>query len=106
MNISETKVAEQLKLITDATSNVDIISSGIVKGINIYNYSVNILISYKENKFCSSKQIKDEIEKKLIKKFSKIKLKIDNSPNYSTHSEIPHILKLSNLSKNGKNEDK
>ena len=66
MNISETKVAEQLKLITDATSSVDIISSGIVKGINIYNYSVNILISYKENKFCSSKQIKDEIEKKLI----------------------------------------
>ena len=107
MNISETKVAEQLKLITDATSNVDIISSGIVKGINIYNYSVNILISYKENKFCSSKQIKEEIEKKLIEKFPKIKLKIDNNPNYSTHSEIPHILKLSELSKeNGKNEDK
>ena len=57
----EIKIAEKLNKIIDPKSKKDIVSSGILKGINIYNKKINFTIDYDDNEFFTIEQLKEKI---------------------------------------------
>jgi len=106
--ITEIELAKKLSEIQDPASEIDIIHSGIIGGINIYNENVNILLIKNSQKTeADIDLIKNEISH-LLKNIQDIKnFKIDIQQNDVKKNEIRQVLKMSELdTKNKKVSDK
>ena len=104
--ITETELASKLKTVFDPSTGIDIIDSGILRGINIYNRNVNILLEISGANLNLNKLIEQEVTNKL-KSFERIEnLKIDIREPSGAINEIPEILKMSQNDNNGNHKDK
>ena len=73
--ISEISIANKLKQISDPRSSQDIINSGILMGINIYNNSINLVLEYEDNKFLPKKDLEASIIKLVKEIYPESKIK-------------------------------
>ena len=106
--ITEIDLAKELLAIQDPyfpSINKNIVDTGRVRGINIYNDHVNILIENdKENSTDRTENVKKNIISHLQKKLNLQKISVDTTKYTGQKSEVSQLLKMSQV--DGKNKER
>ena len=101
--ITEIELAQKLSTINDPLEEKNIISSGRVRGINIYNKNVNIMIEQDKNNDQNNIDIVKNGIAKLLGNIKDIEtFKVDVSQNTGNKSDLSQVVKMSKLKKNNK----
>lgn len=104
---TEIQIANKLQEIVDPTDTQDIVNSGKLLGINIYKKKINLLLEFKDNNLFSKENLRESIIKKIKEISNDAIVKIEFREKTNLKSEIPHILKMSELeNKTNKHHDK